>query len=197
MFSSGLFVLDLDFWNPSPTVAWAECEIDLMGQPIVRFHAVVADGFGTDTYGWYDILFLRVDHLAGRLDLVVDIEGEWSIEASFEIEELHDALVDARAGEGNAEELFELMLEAAGSRVRVRSVTDDDVASFDGPPIDANPRVEGEVRLRGSWEAWPSPTSSGNATRATTVPIRRDPALPRRLRARVGSLHRGRVRART
>lgn len=41
-FSSGLFGLDLGFWDPSPTLAWAECDVDLMGQPVIRFHHVVA-----------------------------------------------------------------------------------------------------------------------------------------------------------
>ncbi len=58
-FTSGLFTLDLDHWDPNPTPAWADCQVDLMGQPIVRFHYVAPDGFGTDTYGWYHDLFLR------------------------------------------------------------------------------------------------------------------------------------------
>jgi hypothetical protein len=152
MFSSGLFVLDLDYWDPSPTVAWADCEVDLMGQPIVRFRSVAADGFGTDTYGWYEHVFLRVDYAADRLHLVVEIEGEWSIEGSFEIAELHDALVDARMGEADAEELLVLMLDCARSRVRVRSLTKDDVAWLDSLPLVADSSVEEEVRIRGRWE---------------------------------------------
>lgn len=32
-FRSRLFALDLDSWDPNRTVGWAECAVDLMGQP--------------------------------------------------------------------------------------------------------------------------------------------------------------------
>lgn len=151
-FSTGLFTLDVDFTDPHPTVAWAECDVDLMGQPIVRFHYVSADGFGADTYGWYDGVYLRVDYLNGRLDVVVEMEEEWSVEASFPIDELHDALVDARMGDVDPRDLLVLMLRAAGPRIRVRPLTADDVTRLDELLI-ADSSVEDEVSDRGRWEA--------------------------------------------
>ncbi len=65
-----------------------------------------ADGFGTDTFGWYDSVYLRVDYLSARLHLVLEVEGEWSVEASFPIDELHDALVDARIGDADPQDLL-------------------------------------------------------------------------------------------
>jgi hypothetical protein len=154
-FTTGLFTLDLDAWQPSPTVAWAECDVDLMNQPIVRFHYVVADGFGTDTFGWYDSVYLRVDYLSARLDLVLEVEGEWSVEASFPIDELHDALGDARIGDADPQDLLVLMLGAARERVRVRPLTADDIARVDELPLIADSTVEDEVRDRGCWEPPP------------------------------------------
>lgn len=153
-FSSGLFALDVGFWEPAPTAAWAECAVDLMGQPIVRFHHVVADGVGTDTFGWYDILFLRVDYLNDRLDLVVHSEGDWSIEASFEISDIdiHDALADARLGEADPQDLLVLLLDAASPRVRAFPLTADDIARIDALPLIADSSVEEEVARRGLWQ---------------------------------------------
>ncbi len=54
-FETGLFLLHTPFLSEG-TAAWAECAVDLMDQPIVRFHYVSADGYGTDSYGWYDNL---------------------------------------------------------------------------------------------------------------------------------------------
>ncbi len=151
-FTSGLFALDLDHWAPNPTPAWADCEVDLMGQPIVRFHYVAPDGFGTDTYGWYHDLFLRVDYLADHLDLVIEIEGEWSVEASFGMSDLHDALIEARWGEVDPEDLLVLLLHAARSRVRVSPLTDADVEHVDGLPLIAESSVAEEVARRGRWQ---------------------------------------------
>ena len=153
-FTSGLFALDLDNWAPNPTPAWADCEVDLMGQPIVRFHYVAPDGFGTDTYGWYHDLFLRVDYLADHLDLVIEIEGEWSVEASFDISDLHDALIEARWGEMDAEDLLVLLLHAARSRVGVSPLTEADVEHVDGLPLIAESTVAEEVARRGHWAKW-------------------------------------------
>lgn len=150
-FTSGLFTLDLDHWDPNPAPAWADCQVDLMGQPIVRFHYVAPDGFGTDTYGWYHDLYLRVDYLTDRLDLVIQVDGEWSIESSFSIEGLHDVLVDARWGEADAEELLALLLDAAGSRVRVGALTDADVDRVDALPLIAESSVADELARRGRW----------------------------------------------
>ncbi len=151
-FTSGLFALDLDHWDPNPTPAWADCDVDLMGQPIVRFHYVAPDGFGKDSYGWYHDLFLRVDYLAYRLDLVIEIDGEWSIEASFDVSGLHDALVDARWDEADPEELFALLLDAARSRVRVSPLTDADVHRVDRLPLISESSVAEEVARRGRWQ---------------------------------------------
>ncbi len=151
-FTSGLFALDLDHWDPNPTPAWADCEVDLMGQPIVRFHYVAPDGFGTDTYGWYHDLFLRVDYLADHLDLVIEIEGEWSVEASFDMSDLHDALIEARWGEMDPEDLLVLLLHAARSRVRVSPLTEADVEHVDGLPLIAESSVAEEVARRGRWQ---------------------------------------------
>ncbi len=160
-FTSGLFAIDLDHWDPDPTPAWADCEVDLMGQPIVRFHYVAPDGFGTDTYGWYHDLFLRVDYLADSLDLVIEIEGEWSIEASFYIAGLQDVLVDARWGDADPEDLLALLLDAAGSRVRVLALTEADVERVDGLPLIAERSVAEEMERRGRWKR-PQRTGSGD-----------------------------------
>jgi hypothetical protein len=112
-FSFGLFALDLDFWDPNRTASWAEYELDLMGQPVVRFHCLAADGFGADSYSWYPSLFLRVDYVRQCLDLVVEVDGDWSIEATFPLEELHETLIDAELNEAEPEKVFMLLLGAA------------------------------------------------------------------------------------
>ena len=151
-FTSGLFALDLDHWDPDPTPAWVDCEVDLMGQPIVRFHYVAPDGFGADTYGWYHDLFLRVDYLADRLDLVIELEGEWSVEASFDMSGLHYVLIEARWGEMDPEDLLVLLLHAASSRVGVSALTDADIQHVDSLPLIAESSVAEEVARRGRWE---------------------------------------------
>lgn len=150
-FVSGLFTLDLDFNDPRPTLAWAECAVDLMGQPIVRFHYVSADGFGKDSYGWYDTLFLRADYVADRLDLVVDIDGEWSVQYSFGTADIDDALVDARLGEAEPEYLLSLLLDAAGSKIEVRAATEHDISRIERLLLLAERGVKEELTRRGRW----------------------------------------------
>jgi hypothetical protein len=149
---SGLFTLELDFNDPNPTLAWAECDVDLMGQPIVRFHCVCADGTGADTYGWYDYLFLRANYVAGCLDLVIDIDGEWSVEDSFEIIDIADDLLDAQEGEADPQSLLSRLLAAAGSKVRVRSATEDDISRIEGLPLIAERGIREELSQRGRWD---------------------------------------------
>lgn len=151
-FSSGLFGLDLGFWDPSPTVAWAECDVDLMGQPVVRFHHVVADGFGKDTYGWDSVIFLRVDYPRDCLDLIIDSDGEWSIEATVGVSDIHDSLEEARYGEADRQELFEMLLDAANSRIRTFPLTAEDIARIDELPLLAESTIEEEVARRGLWQ---------------------------------------------
>ncbi|HSH58641.1 MAG TPA: hypothetical protein VK988_03165 [Acidimicrobiales bacterium] len=123
-----------------------------MGQPVVRFHHIVADGFGKDTYGWDDILFLRVDYPGDCLDLVVESDGEWSIEATFAISGIHDDLVEARVGDADLHELLELLLDAATSRVRTFPLSAEDIARFDALPLIAGSTVGEEVEMRGLWQ---------------------------------------------
>lgn len=150
-FVSGLFTLDLDFNDPRPTLAWAECDVDLMGQPIVRVHYVSADGFGKDSYGWFDNLFLRVDCVARRLDLVLDSEGEWGIQYSFEIGDIDDDLIDAKLGEAEPEYLLSLLLDAASSRIGVRSATDDDISRVERVLFIDERGIREELSRRGRW----------------------------------------------
>lgn len=150
-FVSGLFTLDLDFIDPSPTLAWAECDVDLMGQPIVRFHYVSADGTGKDSYGWYGNLFLCANYVAGRLDLVIDIDGEWSVQDSFETIDIDDDLIDAQMGEADPQSLLPLLLDAAGSRIRVRSATEDDISRIERLRLIAERGIREESSQRGRW----------------------------------------------
>jgi hypothetical protein len=150
-FSFGLFALDLDFWDPNRTASWAEYELDLMGQPVVRFHCLAADGFGADSYSWYPSLFLRVDYVRQCLDLVVEVDGDWSIEATFPLEELHETLIDAELNEAEPEKVFMLLLGAARPRLAASPLSSADIARLDALAI-MGPGVEEEVVRRGCWE---------------------------------------------
>jgi hypothetical protein len=148
---SGLFTLDLDFIDSSPTLAWAECDVDLMGQPIVRFHYVSADGTGRDSYGWYENLFLCANYVARRLDLVVDSDGEWSIQDSFETIDIDDDLLDAQLGDADPQSLLPLLLDAAGSQIRVRPATELDISRIDRLRLIAERSIGEELSRRGRW----------------------------------------------
>ena len=127
-----------------------------MDQPIVRFHYVSADGFGKDSYGWYDNLWLRVDWPSGTLQFVMGVNGEWSVEATFDLNDgLHDQLVDLRCGgadDGDAERLLPVLLESAAEKVAVSPLDERTVVRLDAETFMHLHSVAAERELRGLWD---------------------------------------------
>ena len=153
-FETGLFLLRTRFL-PEGTAAWAECAVDLMDQPIVRFHYVSADGYGKDSYGWYDNMWLRVDRMSNAVQLVIEVDGEWSVEEQGGVDdELWDVLVDLRCGDvpdGFEEGVLPLLLRAAGGRVSAAALDQAAVDRLDVEPFMHLHTVGGERERRGLW----------------------------------------------
>lgn len=150
---SGLFSLGLDFIYPSPTIASAACDVDLMGQPIVRFRYICADGVGKDSYGWCENLYLRVNRLSEVLELVVDSEGDWSVEDTFPTTEIRDELIEAYIGSASPQDLLPPMLDAAASRLHVGPVTPDDISRIEGQCLIMDSSISDELQQRGRWSS--------------------------------------------
>lgn len=140
-YESDLFVLAYDDWGAAdyPWAAWARCEIDVMAQAVACFRNLQADGFGHDTYGWYNNLYLRRNRVAQAIELVVEDDGygdECSVEHAWEAggTEEWDTLVDACYA-GNAKAAFESMLAICSDVLRIRPLTAADEAAIKQLPI--------------------------------------------------------------
>ncbi len=84
--------------------------------------------------------------------MVIDIDGEWSVEDSFETIDIADDLLDAQEGEADPQSLLSRLLAAAGSKVRVRSATEDDISRIEGLPLIAERGIREELSQRGRWD---------------------------------------------
>lgn len=83
--------------------------------------------------------------------MVIDNDGEWSVEDSFEIIDIADDLLDAQEG-ADPQSLLSRLLAAAGSKVRVRSATEDDISRIEGLPLIAERGIREELSQRGRWD---------------------------------------------
>ena len=87
MIETGIFSIRLPFVE-GPTLAYATVEVNLVGDVVAEFTGWMADGFGSDLFGWHDGVFLRSDLARGVVELLVSIDdgsGEISVEASWEL----------------------------------------------------------------------------------------------------------------
>jgi hypothetical protein len=154
-FETGLFLLRTESWLPEGTPAWAECAVDLMDQPIARLHHLSPDGYGKDTYGWNDDLWLRFDRMSGTVQLVLEEDGEWMVEVEADVDDdLWNLFVEIRGGdvpEGFDERILPLLLGATGPKVSAAALDDAAVEHFDALPIMSHRSVADERGQRGFW----------------------------------------------
>lgn len=151
IFSSGLFAVVINE-GMEPIAAWAECEADLMGQPIVRFHCLVGEGFMSMDYEWAsDFLFLRTDFTRSVVDLVMKMEetAPYEIDQSFPYgEDERDAFWDV----DDPEQLLSTLVSVVSSGFKVMPFTPEHFTSLSELPMGSGLTLAEEFAERGSWQ---------------------------------------------
>ncbi len=154
-FTSGLFLMAYEGWgSPASTPTWAECHTDLMGQAVVRLHQIKADGTGKETYGWSARQYLRTDKLSGDIQLLLDIDGEWSTAAWRLIEDplLLDMLTEAEYAEVDHELILRLVLGDLGDAIEVQPLSDADVDAARRLDLFDDQSMDQILGQRGQWD---------------------------------------------
>ena len=149
-YQTGLFFLELDCWSalvvddlkempldartileqvaqnpepspPIPTLARATCQVDLLGQVLIQFHIIVAEGFLSPFYEIAPCIYLRHDRVRNVVELILDSgEGELSVEHRWDDVELVVEDLAAEAGITAEQAGFEAIMELVVDSVHVQ-----------------------------------------------------------------------------
>jgi hypothetical protein len=141
-FSTGVFGLKAA-WDPDTVMpAWAETEVDLMEQIIVRLHTFTPQGLGSNWYEWRGDFYLRFSRVGAEdaIELLMPPDDGWRLDIAERWEQLDDAIVDElrdlthdsdSAGRG-----FDLIMGAVRDRVSIVDLTEEVIANYDKQAYD-------------------------------------------------------------
>jgi hypothetical protein len=139
--STGLFQFD-PFGTEKPIPAHAEITADPLGQVIATVTAWLPEGVGSSCYHWDRTAFLRVNVLTEQLELIWLQEGEYSLEAQWDIDWAEEGVDDCLQClyEAPQIEAFQVMAVRAQDLAiqppdpRIRDAWSDDREFVDGVP---------------------------------------------------------------
>jgi hypothetical protein len=114
-----------------PTMAQATCQIDLLGQVLIEFQVIVAEGFGSPYYEFAPRYYLRQDRVRKVVDLlVVPDDMDAFVEHQWEDVDLELDDNELPQDSSRAQVAFEAMMEAVGDMMRMTPLTDDLIAKL-------------------------------------------------------------------
>ncbi len=128
-----LQIIATDSGFEEPLVGTATISRDPIGQATATFELWMPEGYGHDGYDWARIFHLRSNLLDERVELVVAVDGQLSVEGSAPIpDDEYHPLRDTQSTED--EEMFEALCELIGNDWQVQPVDDEVLAArVDGP----------------------------------------------------------------
>jgi hypothetical protein len=135
------------------TAAYADVEIDIMGQVLVKFHWLVPEGFGSNAYFWNGDHYLRTDRAKPGVELLVAEDGygyDLVVERQWNDVDDHlwDALIGASYSQADAEAAFRIIRDIVADGLLMAELTDDQIRYLNDLPI-SDPDVETVIAMRG------------------------------------------------
>src|SRR5437764_4795035 len=154
-FSTGVFAVSYGDGFPTDvgvTAAYADVEIDIMGQVLVKFHWLVPEGFMSNSYFWNGDQYLRTDRTKRGLELLIAEDGygyDLVVEHRWDNvdDDLWDALIDASYSRADAEAAFRVIRAIVADGLLMDELTDDQIRTLNDLPI-ADPDVETVIATR-------------------------------------------------
>lgn len=126
MYETGLFAVAVPIGRKS-TIGWAEVEVDVLGQPIMRMTLLVPEGFGSSDLHWNEDFGLRISRVDGpQVELLVaeDGYGYRMVIGASETPDLYDEFITLTS-ETSGRDAFALLVQAAAPIARFGPVTDE------------------------------------------------------------------------
>ncbi len=166
-FQTGVFAFDSPWFQPDQaTAAWADIEVDAIGQAMVQLQLLVPEEFNSDAFTWNGDFIIRTDKVSGDIQFIVDFSeiGNWAIGASVhyyrdnddEAMKLDDALIKtwgADASDADLEDVLRLVLSRLSTvnELGFRLLTEDDIERISHLKM-SPPGFQEVLNARGQWD---------------------------------------------